>query len=207
MSKKINRYLIVNLLVFSWFLGTTLKAQNKQEITVTIEGISSTAMTEHFNKAEELRNNGKYDDAIEEYKKVVNGGEMCEKTAEAHYDIGLCYTWLGKKNDAEAVFKEVLKKYPGNKKVVAFTKYCLSWVDVQKGNYESAIDRLQRTLDENSYPDEEFCSRAQFQIGRIYQAYMHEYEKAESAFKIVLEKYPNSKITGHAFFEKLKAEK
>ncbi|HDL18654.1 MAG TPA: tetratricopeptide repeat protein [Bacteroidetes bacterium] len=79
------------------------------------------------------RNNGKYYDAIEKYKKVVNAGETFEKTAEAHYNIGLCYTWLGKKNDAEAVFKEVLNKYPDNKEVVAFTKYGLSWVDVQKG--------------------------------------------------------------------------
>ncbi len=82
----------------------------------------------------------------------------------------------------------------------------MAWVDLQKGNYYSAIDRLQQTLDEQIYTDEEFCTKTLFQIGRIYQSFIHDAEKAEKVFIKIVKRYPNSEITNHPFFEKIKAE-
>ena len=197
----------VTIFLFFWGLsGTILLAQNKQEIVVTIKGISTGDKLTHFNKGEELRKRMKFSEAIEEYKQVIAPGELCGKEAEAHYNIGLCYTWLGKVVAAEAVFQEVLKTYPDDAEVVAYTKLCFSWIDVQRRNFDAAINRLQQTLDENLYSGEECCSVAQFHIGRIYLLYLHDYERAEAAFRKVLEKYPNSKITQHPFLEKVKGE-
>lgn len=197
----------VTIFLFFWGLsGATLLAQNKQEIVVTITGISTGDKLIHFNKGEELRKQMKFYEAIEVYKQVIAPDEPCGKEAEAYYNIGICYTWMGKKDKAEAVFQEVLKTYPDDGEVIAYTKYGLSWIDVQRGNLYAAINRLQQTLDEKIYSDIEFCSRAQFEIGRIYLAFIHDYDRAEQAFRKVLEKYPNSKIAQHPFLEKVKGE-
>ena len=116
-------------------------------------------------------------------------------------DIGICLIWLGKKDEAEAVFKEVISTYPNNGETVAYSKYCLSWIDVQRGNLHQAITRLQQTLDSRIWTDPEFCSRAEFQIGRIYQAFLHDYSKAQEVFERVVVKYPNEKIMDHPFLD------
>jgi len=145
----------------------------------------------------------KFREAIAEYQQVILPGDPCGKEAEAHYDIGLCYLWLMKLDTAVTVFHEVMKTYPDSNEVIAFSRYGLSWIDVQRGQFQQAIDRLQRTLDQNFYPDEEFCARAQFQIGRIYLVFLHDYDRAEQTFRKVMEQYPNAKIINHPFFDKL----
>lgn len=191
-------------LVLHGLLVPALLGQNKQEVMVTIKGLSSADKSAHFYKGEELRNQMKFGDAIEEYKKVIGGGELCGKESEAYYDIGLCCLWLVKLDIAETIFRDVIDTYPYDREAVAYSKYCLSWIDVQKGRFRKAINRLQQVLAENLYPEKEFSARAQFQIGRIYLVFMHDYERAEEAFQRVLEKYPDSEITGHPFLQNLK---
>ena len=111
---------------------------------------------------------------------------------------------MGKKDTAEAVFHDVMKTYPDNMEVIAYSKYCLAWIDVQRENFHDAVNRLQQTLDENLYSDKEFCARAQFQIGRIYLSFLHDQDKAEKAFRKLLADYPDAKIINHPFLEKLK---
>ncbi len=171
---------------------------------VTIEPLSSSDKLLHFVKAETLRTNMKFREAIGEYRQVILPGEECGKEAEAHYDIGICYTWLGKKDSAEVIFQQVIKTYPDNMEVVAFSMYGLSWVDVQRGKFQPAIERLQQLLDRNVYPDKEFCARAQFEIGRIYLVFLHQAEQAEQAFRKVLANYPDAEVANHPFLAKLK---
>jgi len=87
---------------------------------------------------------------------------------------------------------------------LAFSRYGLAWVDVQRGKFQQAIERLQLLLDENSYPDKEFCARAQFEIGRIYLVFLHHPEQAGQAFQKVLAHYPDSEVSNHPFLTKLK---
>jgi len=207
MPKKLNIYFILIALVFNGLFVTTLLAQEKQEVVVTIDEIPCHITNPDFLKGEEFRKQYKFIKAIAEYEKVISSDEPESIKAEVLYHIGICYTWLGKVDEAESVFKGIVQTYSDNGKVVAYSNYCLSWVDIQRLKLQDAIDRLEWTLDENLCSEEEFCSHAQFQIGRIYQSYMHDYAKAEEAFKKVLEKYPNSKITSHSFFNKIKAVK
>ena len=191
--------LLLTLFVLCGLSSTTVFAQ--QEVIVTIKGSSSGDKLAHFELAEQLRNQNKFREAMAEYWKVLSPGELCGKEAEAHYDIGICYTWLGKKDDAEAIFQEVLQTYPNNAEVIAHTYYCLSWIDVQRCNFEAAINRLQETLNSRIWTDAEFCARAEFQIGRIYQAFLHDHEKAQEIFDRVLVNYPDAMIIEHPFFE------
>jgi TolA-binding protein len=189
--------------LMGWF-GTKLLAQQKQELVVTIEPLSSSDKLLHFTKAEDFRKQMKFREAIAEYQQVILPGDPCGKEAEAHYDIGLCYLWLVKLDTAETVFHEVMKTYPDSNEVIAFSRYGLSWIDVQRGKFQDAIDRLQLTLDQKVYADKEFCAKAQFEIGRIYLVFLHNNDKAEQAFRRVLDDYPDAEIIKHPFLEKLK---
>ena len=67
--------LIAILFLNSLFMSA-LFAQDKQEIVVTINGISIDDKIAHFNKAEELRNQMKFAEALEEYNYVISPGEL-----------------------------------------------------------------------------------------------------------------------------------
>ena len=192
------------IFLFALIALSPLSAQEKQEVVLTISAAKSGEKMDAFNRAEALRRDQKFAEAMAEYQKVIQLGETCGKEAEAHYDIGICLIWLSKKDDAEAVFNEVLKRYPDNKEVMAYTKYCQSWIDVQRGGYEPAIARLQETLNQKTWTDEAFCSRALFQIGRIYLSFMQNRTSAEAVFSQVLAKYPDAEITNHPFLDNLK---
>lgn len=193
---------IMLTLLFLGFWSVSLMAQ--QELVLTIEPLSSSDKLLHFARAETLRTKMKFREAIGEYRQVILPGELCGKEVEAHYDIGICYAWLGKKDSAEVVFQQVIKAYADNAEVLAYSQYCLSWVDVQRGKFQPAIDRLQQLLDQNFYPDKEFCARAQFEIGRIYLVFLHQAEQAEQAFRKVLANYPDAEVANHPFLAKMK---
>jgi len=83
-------------------------SQNRQEIEVTIGGTNGSEKLIHFNDGEELRGKFKFSEAIAEYEQVISGGEACGKESEAHYNIGLCYTWLQELEKATVAFKDVI---------------------------------------------------------------------------------------------------
>jgi len=202
---KINLFLgLISLLLLNSIFMVTLFAQDKQEIVVTINGISTGDKMTHFNYGEELREQKKFREAIAEYQQVISAGELCGKESAAHYCIGICYLWLSKKDIAKGMFQEVIKTHPNDGEAVAFSNYSLSWIDVQRGNYYDAINRLQKVLDYNVYADASFCSRALFQIGRIYASFLQDPKKAEEVFRKLLADYPDAEITNHPFLEKLK---
>lgn len=121
-------------------------SQKTQEIVIPIEGTSSGEKASHFEKGEFFRTQMRFADAIREYRKVILPGELCDKESEAHYNIGLCYTWLGKLDSARIVFEEVIRTYPHDGIAVGWAQYGLTWVDIQKGKYQQAIERLQNKL-------------------------------------------------------------
>ena len=204
MSQRLNIYSVLIAIIFIGLCVTTILSQNKQEIIVTIEGISSNNKLTHFYNAEQLRKQMKFSEAIEEYEQVISPGELCGKESEAYYNIGLCYTWLGELEQAVSVFNNVIDSYKDDGKAVAFAEYGLAWIDVQMKNFEKAIYRLQQALDKKICSDVEHNAVMQFEIGRIYLVYLDDYKQAEQNFLILLDKYSNSKITNHPFLKDIK---
>ena len=200
-----NKLLYVSLVLFSFLTAKqALFAQNPQEIVLTIEGLSVDENLNHFNNGEALRGQMKFNEAIAEYNKVISGGESCGKESEAHYNIGLCYTWLGKLDSAATIFGDVIRIYSGDGLAVGYAQYGLAWVDVQKENYENAIIRLENTLNSQVCKDMELNAMMQFAIGKIYGAYLRDWQKAGEFFKLVSERYPNTKIANHPYLKELK---
>ena len=124
--------------------------------------------------------------------------------AEAEYNIGLCKTWQGKFDEADVIFKGMLEKYPDDGKAKAYSEYCIAWVEIQKKDYYGAIARLEHILENKTCEDTEMCTKAQFQIGRIYLSYINDWEKAEEPFRKLVANYPNARILSHPFLEPYK---
>ncbi len=179
----------------------TVSGGGSNEIVVTISPGDRTQLDE----GDALRKAFKFNEAIKVYQNVLSD----EKTdaaikAEAHYNIGLSYTWLGKQKEAEAVFRDVLATYPDNGMAKAYAEYCMAWLEAQYGDYDTAIARLRRIMDEKTCNDEKIYSRTQFQIGRIYKVFLMDNEKANAEFVKVLANYPDSKAAQHPFVNSLK---
>jgi len=200
--QKDNRILLKIVLMI--IINKFLIAQNFQEIIVTIEKIPSEEKLLHFNNGEKYREQMRFREAISEYKKVIDKGSSCTKESEAHYNIGLCHTWLGNLDSAEAVFNTIISAYQSDGLAIGFTQFGLAWIDVQREEFDRAIQRLQQTLDSKVCPNREHNAMIQFQIGRIYMNYLNDMEKAREVFKLVLEKYPNTEITNHPYLDGLK---
>ncbi len=130
--KKLDKYwysrIVFQLIIIGLF-ATNLSAQTIQEITVTIDSvitIDTETKLVHFNNAEQLREQRKFAEAIEEYKLVLSSGDLCGKESEAQYCIGICHLWMGQFGAAETVFKKVLTTYPNDNEAIAFARYSLS---------------------------------------------------------------------------------
>ena len=195
-----------SIVLLTWGSNRTISSQKMHAIVVTIEEISSDEKAAHFDSGEALRGKMRFRDAIREYRKVITPGEPCGKESEAHYNIGLCYTWLGKLDSAAVIFEEVINTYPDDGRAMGWARYGLAWVDAQKGNYDQAINLLQETLDSQVCPDRELNALILFQIGRIHLSYLNDLSKAREIFQRVLKEYPGTKITDHPFLEGLKKE-
>ena len=181
-----------------------LLGQNKQKVLIVIDGFSSSDKKEHFYKGEEFRKHFLFRQALKEYQYVVTGKDICGLESEAHYNIGLCYIWLRDLKNARKKFVDVIKICDESDIAFHFAAYGLAWIETKEKRFYEAIRRLQKELIMKKFKDMELSAKMQFHIGRIYLKYLHDYEKAEQAFKMVLEKYPNTKITDHPFLDHLK---
>ena len=171
------------------------------EIVVTLSEPDRSLLVE----GDALRKAHKHQEAIASYQNVLErDGVDTEVRAEAQYNIGLSYTWLGEYNKAEAVFQKMLDTYNDNPNAVGYAEYCLAWLEIQEGKYHEAIKRLQRSLDTKTITDRELSARTQFMIGRIYFNFLHNNENANNAFEKVFYQYPETKIANHPYLDYLK---
>ena len=172
-----------------------------KEIVVTIGGPDRSVLED----GDALRKSFKFREAIEYYQNVLDDEDAdIEIKKEAKYNIGLCLIWLGEYDEAGEVFNEMLSAYSDDGNATGYAQYCLAWIEVQEGKYHEAVARLQNKLAEKNCTDIELCARTQFKIGKIYLAFIDDYEKAQEAFQKVLQDYPDTKIAGHPY---VKADK
>ena len=154
---------------------------------------------------DELRKAHRYDEAIASYNDLLKRDDIDRAVkAEAKYNIGLSYTWLGDYDRAEKVFQKMLGKYSDNMNAVGYAQYCLAYIEVQKGKYNEAIARLRRSLDSKTITDRELAARTQFMIGSTYLLFLHDNNRAKNAFALVLAQYPDAVIANHPYLDHLK---
>jgi len=150
-----------------------------------------------------LRKGRDFDRAIAAYEKVLNDDTAdIEIKKEAQYNIGLCRIEQGKYEIAVELFNNMLDTCADNGNAVAHVQYCLAWIEVQQEAFDSAIVRLEQTLESKKCTDRELCARTQFMIGRIYLSFLNDYTLARVALEKVLAEYPDTKIAGHPYLKR-----
>jgi len=191
-------------LAFNGIVDSFLFAQDKQEITVTIEYVTSEEKLVHFNQGEDLRKQFRFNDAITDYEQVLTGSEKSGKEPEACYNIGLCYCWLNDFENARFYFTKVINEYKTEPLVVSFSQYGLSWIKEQEGKYYEAIEILERELNSKNCSDYEHNAVMLFKIGKIYQNDLLDFDKAQEVYRRLIAEYPKAKIINHSFLNNLK---
>jgi len=131
--------IITIIVVYLTMFISSLCAQNRQEIEIIIDSLPGGDKENHYYKGEELREKFQFEAAIYEYQQVLSGGELCGLESKAHYNIGLCYTWLQLSDEARKTFMEVIQLYPKEDLAVAFAEYGIAWIDTREGYSASAI--------------------------------------------------------------------
>jgi tetratricopeptide (TPR) repeat protein len=194
---------VVFFLIFNTLIIPSLFAQNNTEITLTIDAIPTTETSLQFNSAEKLRKEFKFAEAIQEYENVINSKEETVLKPEATYNIGLCYTWLNNFESADYYFKKVINEHKNNLLAVSFANYGLAWLKVQEKKYYEAIEILENELNKNECNDYEHNAVMLFQLGKIYQKYILDFNKAEDIYKNLIASYPKAKIISHPFLSHL----
>ena len=176
------------------------QAQEK-EIVITIGDIDRSLIAE----GDSLRKAYKFREAVASYQNFLETqGAPVSLRAEAEYNIGLSFTWLGEYDSAEAVFNRMLDEYRYDPNAVGYAEYCLAWIEVQKGKYDQAIRRWEHLLNETKCPDRELCARAQFDIGKIYMNCLRNKDAGIRALKVVVRNYPETRMYNHPWLDPLK---
>jgi tetratricopeptide (TPR) repeat protein len=182
--------------------ATTTAPDN--EIVLTI----GTADRSALNEGDTLRKARKYNEAIAAYQKALDTQGIAQSVrAEADYDIGLSHLWLGEYDKAQTIYTHMFNIYKNDPNAIAYAKYSIAWIEVQQGQFTSAIQILQSVLAEGKCTDKELCSRTQFQIGKIYLSFLKNKEEGLRALRMVVLNYPGTKIYNHPWLSPLKESK
>jgi tetratricopeptide (TPR) repeat protein len=161
------------------------------EIVVTIGEVDRSAIAE----ADTLRKQFKFKEAIAEYQKVLETqGLPLSLRAEAEYNIGLSHTWLGEYDQAEAVFNHMLDTYKDDPNAVGYAQYCIAWVEIQKGQYQGAIARLEQSITAGNITDRELAARTLYLEGRTYLMFLDNHTNASAIFQKIRSIYPDTRI-------------
>lgn len=135
-EKEINQVLLIDP---SEPNAIELKKILEGQATLNQESENKEAM-KYFLKAEEYFGQGKYEQAIEEYKKAINADP---EFSTAYLYLGDTYYKLNKYDDAIQQYSEAIKKDPKNKRPYHY----LGDAYLAKNNVEKAIENYQKALE------------------------------------------------------------
>jgi len=135
--------------------------------------------TEIFTIGEQLYNNGKYDEAMVEFKKVI---ELKKDHEGAYEKMGLCFGALGKYDNALEFFDKAYSIKPGS------ASMCVNYAKAYgaKGMRDKEVEMLNNAIKADAkYYD------AYYNLGLSYKA-QNKKKEAGDAFKKYLQLYPDA---------------
>ncbi len=89
-----------------------LKNENRNEVRPAARGAELTAGAKDYYNAVSLFSQQKYDEALKEFKVLVNQAGDDEYVAKAYYEIGRCYYAMNKYEDTVNHFTGLIQRYP-----------------------------------------------------------------------------------------------
>jgi tetratricopeptide (TPR) repeat protein len=148
------RWSKVNLRAGAWTMGFMADGYEPENINVTLNAIKTNPPIDiklvpvpesPLKKPDELYQQGKYAEALQEYQRVLAENQELYEVWEK---IGLCYYKLDDRENAVKAFKMMLEKNPGSREVLIN----LTAIYLGKGNLEEGMKYFNR-LDEEALKD------------------------------------------------------
>lgn len=110
---------------------------------------------------------GKYQEAIDGYQKVVDLYPETKAGQDAHFYMGWAYERLGKYDEAIAQLEKAIEFYPRNENAANSQVY-IAQIAYANEDIASAVDAYQKVADNGTY-DYDNRRAAQYWIGKIYE--------------------------------------
>lgn len=173
MKNKFTAIVFFSLIVLTSCKSTVALVPGQKKI------ISKNIYTEYMNIADAYYSMEKFDKAIVYYKNCLNDKAFYNS---ANYKLGLCYVKTSKWNDAEDIFKSLLKKDPEN----GTLQSSLAYIYCMKNETEKAIDLYSKLV--QAYPEN--SSYLENYIAVLIQT--EKYGEATVQMNILKDKFPDS---------------
>jgi len=170
--------------------GITVEGSGPQELTVTVGG-RDLADAGRLELGDEFWDRGEKEAAVRHFAQIVEGPEVSGLEAKARYRLGLCHLQNGDGEAAVGMWQEASLDR-SDPDAAAWSQYCLAWMESGRGGGKKAIAMFQAIIDAQLAGDEDVYAWSLYQIGRIHQQWLHDYEAADAAFKKVMSLHPHS---------------
>ena len=153
--------IILFLLIISISFLSLFGCRNKTDVTIDIEDPSAEELSDqeqhkHMGFGWNLMEEGKYEDAIKEFNKVI---ELNPNNPEPYKGRGSAYRWLKNYDEAVSDLNKALSINPNDDFTYVILGFCLN----KQGKYEEAINQLNKAIEIN--PD---YDRAYHILGAVY---------------------------------------
>ncbi|HID94959.1 MAG TPA: hypothetical protein EYP53_02735 [Candidatus Latescibacteria bacterium] len=166
-----------------------VSGKGKREIVVTIGPEDRSVLA----VGDSLRRQGDFLQAIEAYRSIASDERYPRSIrAEATYDVGLSYMWMGRYEEADVWFTQLEAQFPEDGTATSSTEYALAHIDIAKGRYESALSRCRKILKKRASSDPQIYAYAAYQIGRINLFFLHNLKEAKGWLRMVLRDHPGT---------------
>src|SRR4030042_6655590 len=139
-------------------------------------------------KAENLYNSGKYDEAIILFREINLSSNNDKLIAETYFWLAMAYIETNKLEQAESNLEYYLANYKSsglNYQEAVYQKGRLLFLQEE---YQSSIDQFNNFIE--SFPFNKLVSNAYYWIGECLYA-LGQFDDSIHYFNIVIEKYPN----------------
>ncbi|MDD2890020.1 MAG: tetratricopeptide repeat protein [bacterium] len=156
------------------------------------EKIPAIAGNAYYHGGKALSATGKYANAIEYWKKVLDEYPTCPRAPDAAFDLGRTYYMAGKFSDAEDNYTLILEKYTKSSKAKE-AQFQLGAAYYAAKEYEDAIREYNKFI--NLYPEDTLANQAKTQIQTaLYISGTEDPDK----WKELINKYPTSDLAAEA---------
>ncbi len=171
-------------------------AQSKAEATAFLAaaGTDPLAGDAAFLLGNLLLAEGDFAGAQPQFVRVVEQHPQSEFAPEALYKSAECLTQLGKTAEAAEAYQQFAAKYPDNP-LAGDAILRAGDADFHGGDFNKAVEKYVKILEESPGPDIE--EDTMYRLALAYHN-LKSIEESTRAFRVLLEKYPNSKHASEA---------
>lgn len=141
---------------------------------------------------------GKYNDALTLYQKVVDDYPQDPLSMESQLQLGACLFNQKRYEEAEKVFTKLLENQKISQNLKRDASYQLGYCKFGQKKFEEAIDNYRDFIKSN--PEEkELCAELRYKIAEIYYN-QNKLKQAIEEYNLLIDEYHDSSLTDDALY-------